>query len=153
MAVTGTSPPPSRWTLRTIRVSVDILHDLTLSGAWRALKRCRVDLRSGVVQQYSPDPDYMHNRDNLFKCMEDAATAPDRVALVFLDEMGYARWPDPACDWTGRAPAAPPLADRAESPNRSRSQPGGCQFRMRPLSSSHGANASAPRPVMECGLA
>ncbi len=25
---------------------------------------------------------------------------------VFLDEMGYARWPDPACDWTGRAPDA-----------------------------------------------
>ena len=32
--------------------------------------------------------------------------------------MGYARWPEPACGWTGRAPASPPLADRAESPNR-----------------------------------
>ena len=43
---------------------------------------------------------------------------PDRVALVFLDEMGYARWPEPARDWTGRAPRRRPLADRAESPNR-----------------------------------
>jgi len=48
--------------------------------------------------------------------MNDAAAAPGRIALVFLDEMGYARWPEPACDWTGRAPASPPLADRAESP-------------------------------------
>jgi transposase len=32
--------------------------------------------------------------------------------------MGYARWPEPACDWTESAPAPPPLADRAESPNR-----------------------------------
>jgi transposase len=71
-----------------------------------------------VVQQYSPDPDYIAKRDNLFKCMIDAAMAPGRIALVFLDEMGYTRWPDPACDWTGQAPGPPPLADRADSPNR-----------------------------------
>ena len=34
--------------------------------------------------------------------------------------MGYARWPEPACDWTGLAPGAPPPADRAESPDRLR---------------------------------
>ena len=118
MAVTDTSPPPSRWTLRTIRVTIPGLGDLTLSGVWRALERCRLGLRSGVVQHYSPDPDYIPKRDNLYKLMGDAAAAPGRIELVFLDEMGYARWPEPACDWTGRAPAAPPLADRAESPNR-----------------------------------
>ena len=32
--------------------------------------------------------------------------------------MGYARWPEPAKDWTGCAPGEPPLADRAKSPNR-----------------------------------
>ena len=62
--------------------------DLTLSGVWRALKRCRLGLRSGVVQQYSPDPDYISKRDNLIKCMNEAVTAPHRVALVFIDEMG-----------------------------------------------------------------
>ncbi len=118
MAVTDTSPPPSRWTLRTIRCTIEAFRGFTLGGVWRGLQRCGVGLRSGVVQQYSPDPDYILKRDNLFKCMTDAATNPDRDALVFLDEMGYARWPEPACDWTGRAPEAPPLADRAESPNR-----------------------------------
>jgi transposase len=118
MAVTDTSPPPSRWTLRTIRCTLEPFRGLTLSGVWRALRRCRVGLRSGVVQHYSPDPDYISKRDNLLKCMADAAKAPGRIALVFLDEMGYARWPDPACDWTSEAPGAPPLADRAGSPNR-----------------------------------
>jgi transposase len=118
MATTDTSPPPSRWTLRTIRATFEIFHSLTLGGVWRALDRCRAGLRSGVVQHYSPDPDYIKKRDSLYKCMGEAAAAPDRIALVFLDEMGYARWPEPACDWTGRAPEAPPLADRAESPNR-----------------------------------
>jgi transposase len=118
MAATETSPTPSRWTLRTIRATFDIFQGLTLGGVWRALHRCRAGLRSGVVQHYSPDPDYIKKRDDLYKAMGEAAAAPGRVVLVFLDEMGYARWPEPACDWTGLAPDAPPLADRAASPNR-----------------------------------
>ena len=35
MAVTDTTPPPSRWTLRTIRATFDIFGDMTLSGVWR----------------------------------------------------------------------------------------------------------------------
>jgi len=118
MAVTDTSPPPSRWTLRTIRATFEPFRDLTLGGVWRALRRCAIRLRTGVVQQFSPDPDYILKRDNLCKFLSDAAARPGRVELVFLDEMGYARWPEPACDWAGQAPAAPPLADRSSSPNR-----------------------------------
>jgi hypothetical protein len=119
MAVTDSSPPPSRWTLRTIRATFDIFSHLTLSGTWRALEqRYGIGLRSGVVQHYSPDPEYISKYERLCKCLYEAATMPDRVALVFLDEMGYARWPEPAPDWTGRAPAPPPSTDRAESPNR-----------------------------------
>ena len=119
MAVTDKSPPPSRWTLRTIRATFDIFCDLTLSGIWRSLEqRFGIGLRSGTVQHYSPDPEYIPKFGNICKCLYEAATMPDQVALVFLDEMGYARWPEPAPDWTGPPPAAPPLADRAESPNR-----------------------------------
>jgi transposase len=118
MATTNTTPVPSRWTLRTIRASIDPFRGMTLSGVWRALGRCRAGLRSGLAQQYSPDPEYASKRDNLYKHMGEAAASPGRIELVFLDEMGYARWPDPAPDWTGHAPDMPPLADRAESPNR-----------------------------------
>jgi transposase len=118
MAVTEASPPPSRWTLRTIRATFEGFGRLTLSGVWRALERRGIGLRSATVQQYSPDPDYITKRDNLYKRMGEAAAAPGRIVLVFLDQMGYARWPEPAGDWTGQAPDAPPLADRAGSPNR-----------------------------------
>jgi hypothetical protein len=118
MATTETTPVPSRWTLRTIRVSINPFREMTLSGVWRALNRCRARLRSGLVQQYSPDLEYISKRDNLYRHMGEAAAAPGRIELVFLDEMGYARWPEPACDWTARAPGAPPVADRAKSPNR-----------------------------------
>jgi transposase len=118
MAATDTSPTPSRWTLRTIRATFGTSRGMTLGGVWRALERCRAGPRSGAVQQYSPDPDDNKNRYNLYKRMSEAAAAPGRVVLVFLDEMGYARWPEPACDWTGGAPGAPPLADRARGPNR-----------------------------------
>jgi DDE superfamily endonuclease len=118
MATTETTPVPSRWALRTIRVTIDSFRDMTLGGVWRALDRCRAGLRSGLVQQYSPDLEYLSKRDNLYKLMGEAAAAPGRIELVFLDEMGYARWPEPAKDWTARAPGTPPLADRARSPNR-----------------------------------
>ncbi len=118
MAVTNTSPPPSRWTLRTIRATIADFRDLTLGGVWRALERNSARLRSGVVQQYSPDPEYIPKRDHLYQCLQEAAARPDRIVLVFLDEMGYARWPEPARDWTGQAPAPPPQANRAQSPNR-----------------------------------
>jgi hypothetical protein len=119
MAVTDTTPPPSRWTLRTIRATFDLFGDMTLSGVWRALEgRFGLALRSGAVQHYSPDPEYATKYDHLIKCMNEAATMPDRVALVFLDEMGSARWPEPGPDWARTAPTPPPETDRAASPNR-----------------------------------
>ena len=119
MAVTDSTPPPSRWTLRTVRATFEVFRGMTLSGVWRALeRRFGIALRSGAVQHYSPDPEYAIKYDYLIKCLNEAATMPDRVALVFLDEMGYARWPEPGPDWTSMAPAPPPMADRADSPNR-----------------------------------
>ena len=41
-------------------------------------------------------------------CLIEAARSPGRVVVVFLDEMGYFRWPQPARTWADEAPAAPP---------------------------------------------
>jgi transposase len=115
---TASSPPPSRWTLRTIRVSVPAVADYSLSGVWRMLHRCRVRLRSARLQLYSPDPDYLPKVAWLERCLREAVRAPQAVALVFVDEMGYYRWPDAAPDWMLAAPAAPTLARRAGPTNR-----------------------------------
>jgi len=118
MAVSDSSPPPSRWTLRTIRATFEVFRDLTLSGVRRSLERQGVGLRSAAVQHFSPDPEYATKYQHLCRCLNEAATMPDRVAMVFLDEMGYTRWPEPAPDWSGTAPAPRPQTDRAEGPNR-----------------------------------
>jgi len=107
-AATTAGPPPSRWTLDTIRATFDWLHDYTLSGVWRHLQRCDLRLRSARVQQFSPDPQYADKVLDLEMALWQARRYPDTVVAVFLDQMGFARWPDPAKDWAG----APPVADR-----------------------------------------
>ena len=101
-------PPPSRWTLAGIRATFDRFTDYTLSGVWRYLQRHGLRLRSARVQQFSPDPDYTAKVADLEMALWEARRYPESVTAVFLDQMGFARWPEPAPDWA----AAVPLADR-----------------------------------------
>src|SRR5947207_1595490 len=107
VAVARSGPAPSRWTLRTIRATVDWLQPYSLSGVWRVLTGLDLRLRSAQVQQYSPDPAYAAKEAQLHACLREAAAAPEEVVAVFLDEMGYYRWPAPAPDWGPAAPAPP----------------------------------------------
>jgi hypothetical protein len=101
-------PPPTRWTLDTIRASFDWLADYSRSGVWRLLDRLGLRLRSAQVQQFSPDPRYADKLIDLEMALWEARRSPRSVVAVFLDQMGLARWPDPAPDWG----AGVPVADR-----------------------------------------
>ncbi len=107
---TAAAPAPSRWTLRTIRASIDWLADYTLSGVHRLLKHCGLCIRSGRVQQYSPDPAYEAKVAHLLDCLHRTALSPATHVLVFLDEMSYYHWPQPARLWAAAAPENPPTA-------------------------------------------
>jgi hypothetical protein len=84
MAVTETSPPPSRWTLRTIRATFGVFHGLTLGGVWRGLKHCGIRLRSRATQHYSPDPEYASKEENLYKGLyvrtDNASLSPEGLS-------------------------------------------------------------------------
>jgi len=67
------------------------------------------------VQQFSPDSEYLLKEARLVACLREAAVAPHEVVALFLDEMGYTRWPEPAPDWGPSAPAPRPLAGPAAS--------------------------------------
>jgi len=108
LAVTETGPPPSRWSLRAIRATFPWLHGYSLSGVWRVLRRAKLTLRNGRLRQYSPDPDYGVKVDHILQCLREAATRPEEVVVVFLDEMGYHRWPDAGPTWAVEAPAPRP---------------------------------------------
>ena len=105
-AATSQGPPPSRWSLETIRASFAWLADYTLSGVWRLLNRLDLRLRSARVQQFSPDPHYASKLIDLEMALWEARRYPRSVVAVFLDEMGFCRWPDPAPDWAGVVPVA-----------------------------------------------
>jgi len=117
-AVTADGPPPSRWTLRTIRATFSWLEGYTLSGVWRVLDRHGLRLRSARVQQYSPDPEYTSKVAHLYQCLREAALAPEEIVFLFMDEMGYYRWPAPAADWAPVAPNPAPVAQRGGGNNR-----------------------------------
>jgi DDE superfamily endonuclease len=97
---------PCRWTLETIRATFDWLKDYTLSGVWRLLDRCDLRPRSARVQQFSPDPEYAPKLAHLEMALWEARRYPRSVAAVFLDQMGFTRWPDPAPDWGAETPVA-----------------------------------------------
>jgi hypothetical protein len=97
-------PPPSRWSLRTIRASVDALADYSLSGVWRLLRRLHLQRRPLRDHLYSPDPEYVAKVAHLEGCLRAAVRWPQEVVVLFLDEMGYYRWPEGAADWMLAAP-------------------------------------------------
>ena len=105
-AASAEGPAPSRWTLASIRATFDWLRDYTLSGVWRYLQRCDLRLRSARVQQFSPDPQYAAKVLDLEMALWEARRYPDTVIAVFLDQMGFARWPAPAPDWADVTPVA-----------------------------------------------
>jgi transposase len=116
LAPTASGPPPSRWTLRGVRATFPWLKHYTLSGVWRVLRRSGLSIRAAQVRQHSPDPEYLAKLEQLLACLRDVAKHPDEVVLVFLDEMGYYRWPKEGRTWASAAPDNPPQAER-EGPN------------------------------------
>lgn len=101
----------SRWRLYSIQANVSFLNDYSISGVWRFMQRHGFSLHSARVQHYSPDPDYLDKETYLHQCLKEAAANPDGCILLFLDEMGYYRWPEPAHDWAQKAP----VTDRKQS--------------------------------------
>jgi transposase len=99
VAVGESGPVPCRWTLRTIRVSVEWLTEYTVSGVWRVLHACGLGLHAACARLFSPAPDYRPKVRRLHRCLRDAARHPETVVALFLDEFGYQRWPEVAPTW------------------------------------------------------
>ena len=109
--VGGGVSPPGRWTLERLRRGLTWLEPYTLSGVCRLLSRCGLCIRSGRVQQYSPDAAYAEKVKHLYECLRQTANAPENYVRVFLDEMGYRRWPEAGRVWTQAPPTEVPVAE------------------------------------------
>jgi hypothetical protein len=90
----------------------------SLSGVWKLLHGWGLRLRSARVQAYSPDPAYQPKVEHLCAVLRQASQAPDEHVVVFVDHMGYGRWPAASSDWTPEAPTAVRVAERFGSNER-----------------------------------
>jgi putative transposase len=111
-------PLPSRWSLRSIRVSYPKLLGYSLSGIWYFLQGLGLQLRSSKVQMWSPDPEYANKKAHLLDCLRQTALHSEKNTFLFMDEMGFYRWADPSPLWE----AETPVAERAGGNN--------CQWRI-----------------------
>ena len=75
-------------------------------------------LRSARVQAYSPDPGYQQKVEHLCTVLRQAAQAPEEQVVVFVDQMGYGRWPAASTDWMPQAPEPVRVALRLGSNER-----------------------------------
>jgi hypothetical protein len=110
------TPLPSRWTLARIAKTFPYLCDYSLGGVWKILQAAGIRLRAARTQMYSPDPKYQEKLEHLLSVLRKVARAPSRLVVLFVDEMGFFRWPEPAPDWGPAPPAPAPLADRKRAP-------------------------------------
>lgn len=109
------APRPTRWTLARVRDTFDWLQGYTLSGVWRVLQRLGIGWRAGRPQQFSPDPAYGAKVAYLLTCLQAAAQQPHQRVVLFLDEMGFFRWPDTGRDWMPLAPTPPRVVACADN--------------------------------------
>jgi hypothetical protein len=92
-AVGTRGPAPRRWTLRTIRASVDWRTDYPGSGGWRVLQSWGLGLHPSCARLFRPDPDSGSTGRRLPRCLRDAARHPETGGALLLDEVGSQRWP------------------------------------------------------------
>ena len=95
-AVGKSGPAPSRWTLRTLRVSVEWLTGYTWSGGWRVRQACGLGVPASCARLVSPALDSRGKVRRLHRCLRAAARHPDTVVALFLDDFGYQRGPEVA---------------------------------------------------------
>ena len=89
-----------------------------MSGVWRVLRRHGMQIRAAQLRQHSPDPEYVAKLEHVLACLRTAVAHPSEVVVLFLDEMGYYRWPTEGRPWALAAPEPAPLADRAGRNNK-----------------------------------
>ena len=111
-------PAATRWTLARVAAAFPWLAGYSLSGVWKLLRGSGLRLRSARVQAYSPDPDYAQKVEQLCTVLRESAHAPQERVVVFVDQMGYARWPEASTDWMPEAPSPMRVAERFASNER-----------------------------------
>jgi transposase len=104
----------SRWSLAAIRQHITWLNQSSLTCVWKTLQRCGVVYKRGRQYLHSPDRDYDLNMALIQAAQQQVSAAPERVVLLYQDEVTYYRRPSPAraCAARGSKDPKAPLGYR-----------------------------------------
>jgi len=81
------------------------------------LRRLEIEWKHGYLRPWSPDPDFVSKFEHIDACLKQPVLDPRLIVALFLDEMGYYRWPNPSRDWSA-ATHASPLSAHADCTNQ-----------------------------------
>jgi transposase len=90
----------SRWTLASIRETLDGFMTRSLPCVWRWMQRFGLRYKRGRAYLHSPDPAYALKLAYLSTARLQAQRDPDRVVVLYQDELTYYRRPSVARAYT-----------------------------------------------------
>ena len=97
----------SRWSLAAIRQAISWLSEYTLTCVWNTLHRCGVVYKRGREYLHSPDPEYGLKMAAIEAAKQQVLAAPERVVLLYQDELTYYRRPSLARAYATRGSKEP----------------------------------------------
>lgn len=115
-------PLPPRWSLALARKLPTLATLKTDSGVWRRLRRWKISYKAGRVHIISPDPAYAQKCAAIDAALAQTRAQPDKVRLLYLDEVTYYRRPEPGCNWgpSGSGGRMQPKVNQAPGSNTKR---------------------------------
>ncbi len=140
------TPLPSRWTLGLLRQALLWVRHYSLSGIWRLLRSLDIHWKRGRDHVHSPDPHYPAKLAAIEALGAQVRAAPERLVLLYQDEMTYYRQPTLA---QGYAPAgtARPLAERSHRANTATRLGGALNALTGQVTALQGSRIDVPRLV------
>lgn len=97
----------TRWRLVDVRQCLSWLVGKGLTSVSRILRRLGFSRKQAQVFVRSPDPNYASKRGAIVQAYAQLCAQPDRVGLVFLDEVTYWRQPSTAPAYHPHGPTQP----------------------------------------------
>lgn len=97
----------SRWTLASLAERVSWLKARSLVCIWKTLKRLAVVYKRGREAVHSPDPDYDLKLSYIESAKARCLQQPERVVLLYQDELTYYRRPSLARAYAPQASKEP----------------------------------------------
>ena len=92
----------ARWTLATLLDHCAWLDLTTLPGLWQLLRRLGIHYKRGREYVHSPDPHYLEKQAWIMARLAEARTDPERIALLYLDEVTFYRQPSVASAYAAK---------------------------------------------------